>query len=91
MTHQMAFVGILQAVQEHVIEHALVPHAKTAARLVQQIGGRGSCSPCPRHHDLGLPRRRLSAASITAFMPEPHTLLMVVQGTLSGSPPLSAA
>ena len=37
------------------------------------------------------PSRSPSAASITAFMPEPHTLLRVVQGTLSGSPALSAA
>ncbi len=33
------------------------------------------------------PSRKPSAASITAFMPEPHTLLTVVQGMLSGRPP----
>ena len=30
-------------------------------------------------------------ASMTAFMPEPQTLLIVMQGTLFGRPPASAA
>ncbi len=37
MPHQLAFVSILQAIEEHVIQHALMPHAKTAARLVKQV------------------------------------------------------
>ena len=37
------------------------------------------------------PARIEAAPSITAFRPEPHTLLMVVALTPSGSPPLSAA
>ena len=40
---------------------------------------------------LALPAAIRSWASITAFMPEPQTLLMVVQGTDWGSPAPSAA
>src|ERR1700736_3867250 len=38
-----------------------------------------------------VPERIWSAASITAFSPEPHILLMVVAGTLKGTPASSAA
>ena len=37
------------------------------------------------------PTRMAWSASITAFSPEPHTLLIVSAATWSGSPPLSAA
>ena len=40
---------------------------------------------------LALPAAIRSWASMTAFMPEPQTLLMVVQGTDWGSPAPSAA
>ncbi len=51
MPHQLTFVGILQSVEEHVIEHALVPHPKTAARLVEQIGGAAhALHPAGDHH-----------------------------------------
>ncbi len=51
MAHQLTFVGILQPVQEHVIEHALVPHPKTAARLVEQIRGAAhALHPAGDHH-----------------------------------------
>ena len=38
-----------------------------------------------------MPARIWSAASITAFMPEPHILLTVVAGTLSAMPAPTAA
>ena len=37
------------------------------------------------------PSRMAWAASITAFRPEPQTLLMVIAGTVFGSPPLMTA
>jgi hypothetical protein len=37
------------------------------------------------------PARIAWAASITALRPEPHTLLMVSAGTVSGTPPSTAA
>ncbi|MNS93405.1 hypothetical protein D3C72_1275770 [compost metagenome] len=56
VAHQVSLVGILQAVEEHVIQHALVAHAKTAARLVQQIGGPAHALHAPRHHHIHLPQ-----------------------------------
>jgi hypothetical protein len=38
-----------------------------------------------------LPRLIRSQAIITAFIPDPHTLLTVVQGTLNGMPARNAA
>ena len=37
------------------------------------------------------PLRIACAASITAFSPEPHTLLIVIAGTVTGRPALIAA
>ena len=37
------------------------------------------------------PLRIACAASITALSPEPQTLLIVIAGTVTGSPALSAA
>ena len=45
----------------------------------------------PATMTLASPARMEAAPSIAAFMPEPHTLLIVVALTPSGSPALSAA
>ncbi|MNQ93887.1 hypothetical protein D3C85_1093750 [compost metagenome] len=56
VAHQVPLVGILQTVEEHVIQHTLVTHAKTAARLVQQIGGPAHALHAARHHHVHLPQ-----------------------------------
>ena len=42
-------------------------------------------------HDVGVAAGDGLRASITAFRPEPQTLLMVIAGTMSGRPALIAA
>ncbi|MNQ92442.1 hypothetical protein D3C85_1078690 [compost metagenome] len=54
MPHQVPLVGILQPVEEHVIQHALMAHAKTAARLVEQVGRSRHALHAAGHHHLDL-------------------------------------
>jgi len=74
-----------------VIEDLAVAHAVTAARLRQQIGALLMDSSPPASTSCAEPARIWSAASITAFSPEPHILLTVVHGTLTGTPAPTAA
>ena len=45
----------------------------------------------PATTSLASPARMDWAASMTAFSPDPHTLLMVTAGIVAGSPPFTAA
>jgi hypothetical protein len=56
MAHHVAFIGILQAVVEHVVEDFLVPHAVAPAGLGQQVRGVGHGFQTARDDDAGTAR-----------------------------------
>ena len=56
--HEPALViGVLQAVQEHVVQNLAVAHAVAAARAVEQIGGVRHALHAAGDHDVGRARR----------------------------------
>ena len=82
-THRLAVPRALQSVVEHVIEDLAVAHAITRARLRAAGTARSTSTRGRRPVPIArVPARIWSAASITAFMPEPHILLTVVAGML---------
>ena len=69
-----------------------VAHAQAFADARQQVRRSCSSTPCRRRRRCRCRRCAMPcAASITAFRPEPHTLLIVSAATWSARPPLSAA
>ena len=58
--HQAALViGVLEPVQEHVVDHLTVADPRAAAHLGQQIGGFGHALHAAGDHDAGLAQRDL--------------------------------
>ncbi len=86
--HQPALVvGVLQAVEEHVVLDLGVAEPGAAAHLGQQVGRVGHALHAAGDDDVRRPRvQRRRRPCITVFMPEPHILLTVVQGTVFGRP-----
>src|SRR5579863_9346121 len=53
VAHHLSVVGVLQSVEEHVIDDVVVAHAVAGARAGEEVGSAGHGFHAARHHDLG--------------------------------------
>jgi hypothetical protein len=90
--HRLAgFVGVLEAVEKHVVVGGVVADPRARAVLLEQVRGVGHALHAARDDEIDRAAASASAPMITVCMPLPQTLLTVVAWTDLGRPALSAA
>ena len=88
--HVLVIVDIPQPIMEHAVEQLGVPHLGSCAPLHEKVRRIGHRFHSTRKDHLMLPARIAVAPIMVALRLDPHTLLMVTAGVVTGSPAPSA-
>ena len=91
IAHVHLVVGIPEPVVHHRIDDLLIAHAVAAARTRHEVGRVVIDSMPPATTTSASPTRSSRRANITAWRPEPQTLLIVMAPALTGRPALIPA